>query len=270
MASRLHPSAKFAQMKIANGILSAAKAFDPKVFVDRIGAEGLIITCRKRCVMFSQGDACDSVFYIQQGRVKLTVVSPQGKEAVIGILGPTDFFGEGCLTGQPVRTSTASAITECSIMRVQQATMIRLLHEQPDFSEIFVSYLLSRNLRIEEDLTDQLFNSSELRLARALLLLTRFGREDEPVPIVPKISQQTLAEMIGTTRSRVSFFMNKFKRLGFIKYNHGLEVHSSLLNVVLHEPIHKSAEQKTYESRQASHKNVKRPQSERYWADPIS
>lgn len=242
-------------MKIENGVLSAAKAFDPKVFLTQVGQEGATFACRKRHVIFSQGDSANTVFYIQKGRVKLAVVSKQGKEAVIGILGPTDFFGEGCLAGQPIRTATASAITECSIMRVEKAAMIRLLHDRPVFSETFVSYLLSRNLRIEEDLTDQLFNSSELRLARALLLLARFGKEGEPVPVIPKISQQTLAEMIGTTRSRVSFFMNKFKKLGFIQYNHGLEVHSSLLNVVLHEPNHKHSDRELHESKPVSKKS---------------
>lgn len=236
-------------MKVENGVLSPVKTFDPKVFLTQAGRERSIFACRKRHVMFSQGDSADAVFYIQRGRVKLAVVSKQGKEAVIGLLGPTDFFGEGCLAGQPIRTATASAITECSIVRVERAAMIRLLHDQPVFSEIFVSYLLSRNLRIEEDLTDQLFNSSELRLARMLLLLARFGKEGEPDPVIPKISQQTLAEMIGTTRSRVSFFMNKFKKLGFIRYNHGLEVHSSLLNVVLHEPIHKDSSPEPHDSK---------------------
>ena len=173
------------------------------------------------------------------------MVSQQGKEAVIGIFGPADFFGEGCLAGQSSRFATASAITECLIVRIEKPAMVRVLRDQPTFSELFLSYLLSRNLRIEEDLTDQLFNSSELRLARALLLLAHFGKEGEPIPVIPKISQQTLAEMIGTTRSRVSFFMNKFKKLGFIRYDHGLEVHSSLLNVVLHEPIHKLSDLQT-------------------------
>ena len=204
--------------------------------------------------MYSQGDPADAVFYIRNGRVKLSVVSQQGKEAVIGMLGPTDFFGEGCLTGQPIRIATASAITDCSVMRIEKAAMIRALQGQPPFSELFLSYLLSRNLRIEEDLVDQLFNSSELRLARILLLLARFGKEGEPEPVIPKISQQTLADMIGTTRSRVSFFMNKFKKLGFISYNHGLEVHSSLLNVVLHEPLPKFAETEWHKSKPASRK----------------
>ncbi len=230
-------------MQVQNGILSAAKTFDPVAFLDHVGKARSIFPCQKKQTIFAQGDPADAVFYIQRGRLKLTVVSKQGKEAVIGMLGPTDFFGEGCLAGQPIRMATASAITECSIVRIEKAAMIRILHDQPAFSELFLSYVLSRNLRIEEDLTDQLFNSSELRLARALLLLARFGKEGEPIPVIPKISQQTLAEMIGTTRSRVSFFMNKFKKLGFINYNNGLEVHSSLLNIVLHEPIHEPPDQ---------------------------
>lgn len=246
VACRLPVVPGLGKMKTANRTLSAATTpFDFNLVMNQAGEEGSIVSCHKSKVFFSQGDSGDSVFYIQKGRVKLTVVSQQGKEAVIGILGPTDFFGESCLNGQTLRTSTATAMTECSLLRVRKAAAIRLLHDQRDFSEVFVSYLLSRNVRIEEDLTDQLFNSSELRLARALLLLTRFGSKDEPVPIVPKISQQTLAEMIGTTRSRVSFFMNKFKRLGYITYNNGLEVHSSLLSVVLHEPDHKPAQQKS-------------------------
>lgn len=164
-------------------------------------------------------------------------------------LGPTDFFGEGCLAGQPIRMATASAITECSIVRIEKTAMIRMLHDQPAFSELFLTYVLSRNLSNRRRLDGPAFNSSELRLARALLLLARFGKEGEPIPVIPRITQQTLAEMIGTTRSRVSFFMNKFKRLGFIKYNHGLEVHSSLLNIVLHEPIHKRSNREPLESK---------------------
>lgn len=229
-------------MRLGTGDLSAAKDFDPVAFLAHVGQGRTIVSLKKRQTIFSQGDPADAVFYIRRGRVKLTILSRQGKEAVIGIFGPSDFFGEGCLTGQPLRTATAISITECSITRVQKAAMTAVLHDQPSFSEIFISYLLSRNLRIEEDLTDQLFNSSELRLARALLLLTRFGKEGETDPVIPKISQQTLAEMIGTTRSRVSFFMSKFKKLGLISYNNGLEVHSSLLNVVLHEPTHKTSD----------------------------
>ena len=186
-------------------------------------------------IVFSQGQVADAVFYIQQGKIKLTVVSEQGKEAVVAILGPGHFFGEGCLNGHPRRIATTRAIDECVITRLQKATMIDTIHNEPEFSELFMSYLLTRNSRIEEDLIDQLFNSSEKRLARLLLLLANFGKEGKPEPIVGKFSQETLAEMIGTTRSRVSFFMNKFRKLGFIEYNGKLEVHNSLLNVVLYD-----------------------------------
>jgi CRP-like cAMP-binding protein len=173
------------------------------------------------------------VFYIQKGQVKVTVISEQGKEAVVAVLGPDEFCGEGCLTGQPLRMATATAMTEGEIMRIEKASIIRVLHEEPAFSEMFVAHLLARTIRVEEDLVDQLFNSSEKRLARTLLLLANFGKEGKPEPIIPKISQETLADMVGTTRSRVSFFMNKFRRLGFINYNGSLQVHSSLLSVVL-------------------------------------
>jgi CRP/FNR family transcriptional regulator, cyclic AMP receptor protein len=178
------------------------------------------------------------VFYIQKGQVKVTVISEQGKEAVVAVLGPDEFCGEGCLTGQPRRMAAATAMTECEIMRLDKAAIIRVLHEEPAFSEMFVSHLLARTIRVEADLVDQLFNSSEKRLARALLLLANFGKEGRPEPIVAKISQGTLAEMIGTTRARVSFFMNKFRKLGLIDYNGHLEIHSSLLNVVLHDEPH--------------------------------
>ena len=190
---------------------------------------------RKKTTVFSQGSPADAVFYVEKGKVKLTVISARGKEAVVAILGSGDFFGEGCLAGQPLRMATATAMTECSILRVQKETMVRMLHNEPALSELFMAYLLSRNVRIEEDLVDQLFNSSEKRLARTLLLLARYGKHDKPVRAVPPISQETLAEMVGTTRSRVSFFMNKFRKLGFIEYNGGLQVHSSLLNIVLHD-----------------------------------
>ena len=189
-------------------------------------------------MVFSQGTPADAVFYILKGKVKVTVVSEQGKEAVVAVLGPDEFCGEGCLTGQPVRLATATAMTECEIMRLEKATVVRVLHEEPAFSEMFVSHLLARTIRVEADLVDQLFNSSEKRLARALLLLANFGKEGEPEPILAKISQETLAEMIGTTRSRVSAFMNKFRELGLIDYNGRIEVHRSLLNVVLHEQPH--------------------------------
>ena len=209
--------------------------FDPKVFLATVNGGRTIAKYQANEIIFSQGDPADAVFYIQEGKVKLTVISEQGKEAVVAILGPDEFCGEGCLTGQPLRMATAVAMTECEIMRLEKATMIRVLHEEPAFSEMFVSHLLLRTIRVEEDLVDQLFNSSEKRLARALLLLANFGKEGRPEPIIAKVSQETLAEMIGTTRSRVNFFMNKFRKLGLIDYNGHIEVHSSLLNVVLHE-----------------------------------
>lgn len=212
----------------------ASSIFEPMVFLAKAN-EGDAIKYRKHAVIFSQGTAADSVFYLQKGNVKIGVVSEHGKEAIIAILGPTDFFGEGCLAGQPRRVATVTATTECEIVRMKKSAMVRLLHEQPAFAEKFISHLLARNIRVEADLVDQLFNSSEKRLARILLLLAQIGTEGRPQPIIPRISQEMLAEMIGTTRSRVSIFMNKFRRLGFIKYNGGLEVHSSLLNVVLHD-----------------------------------
>ena len=207
----------------------AKVSFDPKVFLAKVGEGKTISRYRKDQLVFSQGQVADAVFYIQQGKVKLTVVSEQGKEAVVAILAPCDFFGEGCLNGHPLRLATTRAIEECVITRLEKATMIAALHNQPEFSELFMSYLLARNGRIEEDLIDQLFNSSEKRLARILLLLANFGKEGRPEPIVGKFSQETLAEMIGTTRSRVSFFMNKFRKLGFIEYNGQIEVHNSLV-----------------------------------------
>jgi CRP/FNR family cyclic AMP-dependent transcriptional regulator len=185
--------------------------------------------------VFSQGDAADAVFYIQKGKVHLTVVSDQGKEAVVAVLGPDEFLGQGCLTGQPLCMATATTMSECEIMRLDKSALVKVIHEEATFSEMFVSHLLMRTIRVEEDLVDQLFNSSEKRLARTLLMLANFGKEGRPEPVIAKISQETLAEMIGTTRSRVSFFMNKFRRLGFIKYNGHLEVHSSLLSIVLND-----------------------------------
>jgi CRP-like cAMP-binding protein len=185
--------------------------------------------------IFAQGDGADSVFYIQKGKVKLTVVSAQGKEAVVAMLGPTDFFGEGCLAGQTLRTSTVTAMTSATLMRIELTAISRLLNGEPAFSELFISHLLNRTIRVEADLVDQLFNSSEKRLARLLLMMANYGSEGPPQPMIAKVSQETLAEMIGTTRSRVSFFMNKFRRLGFISYNGHIEVHRSLLNVVLHD-----------------------------------
>jgi CRP/FNR family transcriptional regulator, cyclic AMP receptor protein len=210
-------------------------SFDPKIFLTKVGEGKTISRYRKDQVVFSQGQVADAVFYIQQGKVKLTVVSEQGKEAVIAILAPGDFFGEGCLNGHPLRIATSRAVEECVVTRLEKATMVATIHNEPDFSELFMSYLLTRSSRIEEDLIDQLFNSSEKRLARLLLLLANFGKQGRPEPIVGKISQETMADMIGTTRSRVSFFMNKFRKLGFIDYNGKLEVHNSLLNVVLHD-----------------------------------
>jgi CRP-like cAMP-binding protein len=212
--------------------------FDPKVFLATVNGGRSISKYRQNETVFLQSSSADAVFYIQKGKVKITVVSELGKEAVVAILGPDEFCGEGCLTGQPLRLATATAMTDCEIMRLEKATMIRVLHEEPAFSEMFVSHLLARTIRVEADLVDQLFNSSEKRLARALLLLANFGKEGEPEPILAKISQETLAEMIGTTRSRVSAFMNKFRELGLIDYNGHIEVHRSLLNVVLHEQPH--------------------------------
>ena len=211
----------------------AKASFYPKLFLASVGEGKTISKYWKDQIVFSQGQVADAVFYIQQGKVRLTVVSEQGKEAVIAVLGPGQFFGEGCLNGHPLHIATTRAIDECVITRIEKATMMATIHNQPDFSELFMSYLLTRNSRIEEDLIDQLFNSSEKRLARLLLLLANFGKEGKPAPIVGKFSQETLAEMIGTTRSRVSFFMNKFRKLGFIEYNGKIEVHNSLLNVIL-------------------------------------
>jgi CRP/FNR family transcriptional regulator, cyclic AMP receptor protein len=210
-------------------------AFDPKAFLAKVGEGTAISKYQKGQIVFSQGEAGDAVFYIQKGKIKLTVVSKRGKEAVVGLLGSTHFFGEGCLNGHPLRVTTATAIDECIITRIAKAAMIATMHDEPKFSELFMADLLSRNSRIEEDLIDQLFNSSEKRLARTLLLLANFGKEDAPEPIVGKFSQEILAEMIGTTRSRVSFFMNRFRKLGYIKYNGKLEIHNSLLNVVLYD-----------------------------------
>ncbi len=212
--------------------------FDPKVFLATVDGGRSIAKYRKGETVFSQGKPADAVFYIQKGKVKVTVVSEQGKEAVVAILAPDEFCGEGCLTGQPLRLATATAMTDCEVMRLEKAAMIRVLREEPAFSGMFVSHLLARASRVEADLVDQLFNSSEKRLARALLLLANFGKDGRPEPIIAKISQETLAEMIGTTRSRVSFFMNKFRKLGLIDYNGQIEIHPSLLNVVLHEEPH--------------------------------
>lgn len=211
------------------------KTFDPQTFLATVGRGKTTLSIGKKKVIFSQGDAADAVFYIQEGKVKITVVSQQGKEAVVAILEPGDFFGEACLSSLTIRLATATALVASTIVRIEKTAMIRVLHDEPAFSALFLAYALSRNLRIEEDLVDQLFNSSEKRLARVLLLLAHIGKERKPEPALAKISQETLAEMIGTTRSRVSFFMNKFRKLGFIEYNGDLTVHSSLLNIVLHD-----------------------------------
>src|SRR5579863_8562663 len=211
------------------------QVFDPKTFLARAEKGRTLVDYRKNGKVFAQGDAADSIFYIQKGKIKLTVVSQHGKEAVVAILGAGDFFGEGCLAGQNVRMGTATAVTPTTLLVIDKREMIRVLHVEHEFSDRFVAYMLTRNIRIEQDLVDQLFNSSEKRLARTLLLLAQYGMQDKPQTKLPKISQETLAEMVGTTRSRVNFFMNKFRKLSFIRYNGGLHINSSLLNVVLHE-----------------------------------
>jgi CRP-like cAMP-binding protein len=209
--------------------------FDTRTFLTKVGGGKTILKAGKNHVLFSQGDAADAVFHILEGKVKITVVSAKGKEAVVAILENADFFGEACLTGQIVRTATATSMGDSTIVRIDKNAMIRVLREEPTFSGMFIAHLLTRNVRIEEDLVDQLFNSSEKRLARILLLLAHYGKGSKAEPIIPKVSQETLAEMVGTTRSRVSFFMNKFRKLGLIEYNGGLRINSSLLNVVLHD-----------------------------------
>ncbi len=209
--------------------------FNAKSFLAKVGEGRTIGRYRKDQIVFSQGDPADAVFYIQRGKAKVTVVSAQGKEAVVAMLGTDEFFGEACLAGQAQRIATVAAVAESVIMRLEKAAVVRVIQQEPAFSEMFIAHLLGRTIRVEADLVDQLFNSSEKRLARLLLLLANFGKEGKPEPVIAKISQETLAEMIGTTRSRVSFFMNKFRRLGFVHYNGGIEVHSSLLNLVLHE-----------------------------------
>jgi CRP/FNR family transcriptional regulator, cyclic AMP receptor protein len=211
-------------------------SFDAKSFLAKVGEGRSIGRYPKDHILFSQGDPADAVFYIQKGKVKVTVVSEQGKEAVVAILGVNEFVGEGCLAGQAQRIANVAAMTDSVIMRLEKAAVVNVIHQEPAFSEMFIAHLLARAIRVEADLIDQLFNSSEKRLARLLLLLANFGKEGSPTTMIAKISQETLAEMIGTTRSRVSFFMNRFRKLGFIKYNGDIEVHSSLLNVVLHDP----------------------------------
>ena len=219
--------------------LKKTRDFDPTTFLATIGEGRKNLTVSKKQGIFAQGDAADAVFYIQKGKVQLTVVSKIGKEATIAMLGQGNFFGEGSLAGQSFRMGSAEAMTDCQLLRIEKKAMMDALHREPALSEVFVAYLLARNVRYEEDLVDQLFNSSEKRLARVLLMLAHFGKEGVPETVVPKISQETLAEMVGTTRSRVSFFMNRFRKLGFINYaggvEGGLQVHSSLLNVVLHD-----------------------------------
>jgi CRP-like cAMP-binding protein len=228
--------------------IGRTRTFNPAAFLAEAGIGRTVAAFPKSGVIFSQGDDADAVFYIQKGKVKLTVVSAQGREAVVAVLGAGEFCGEGCLAGQIRRMATAAAMTDCEIMRLEKSAMLRVLQEEPRFSEMFVTYLLTRTIKVEEDLVDQLFNSSEKRLARALLLLANFGKEGRPEPIIAKVSQEMLADMIGTTRSRVSFFMNKFRKLGFISYNGHLEVHSSLLSVVLHDQPSIGSDQKERDS----------------------
>lgn len=227
MALTMEPSNRLK----ANG----KKAFNAQDFLDSTGVARKVVEFKRKQAIFSQGDPAQNVLYIQKGGVRLSVVNKTGKEAVVAILGPGDFFGEGCLAGQSIRMGTATAVAATTALVIEKNEMIRVLHAEHAFSDRFISYMLSRNIRIEEDLVDQLFNSSEKRLARTLLLLARYGKQDKPQRVLPKISQEMLAEMVGTTRSRVNFFMNKFRRLGFIKYNGGLQINTSLLSVVLHD-----------------------------------
>jgi CRP-like cAMP-binding protein len=221
--------------KKSKAISEEKGGFDVQAFLDSAGVARKVKQLLKGDVVYSQGDAATGVIYLQEGNVRLSVVSEGGKEAVVAILGPRDFFGEGCLAGQSIRMGTARAITPSTILVIEKNEMFRVLHEQQSLSDRFIAFMLARNIRIEEDLVDQLFNSSEKRLARTLLLLARYGKDDAPHAVLPAISQETLAEMIGTTRSRVNFFMNKFRKLGFIKYNGVLQINTSLLSVVLHE-----------------------------------
>jgi CRP/FNR family transcriptional regulator, cyclic AMP receptor protein len=223
-------------LKVSTAPVKKQPSFDPRKFLATIGEGRKVVAFAKKQTVFAQGDAADAVFYIQEGKFRLTVVSKIGKEATLGILSEGQFFGEGSLAGQTLRMGSATAMSECELLRIDKKAMMRALHLQQAFSDLFVAYLLARNIRYEEDLVDQLFNSSEKRLARLLLLLAHFGKEGVPQTVIPKISQETLAEMIGTTRSRVSFFMNRFRELGFLDYGEsGLQVHSSLLNIVLHD-----------------------------------
>jgi CRP/FNR family cyclic AMP-dependent transcriptional regulator len=225
-----------AQRRKTNGKpIGHAKGFDPRVFLDTAGVSRKIAEYRRNESIFSQGDTAESVMYVQKGGVKFSVVNGSGKEAVVAMFGPTDFFGEGCMAGQTVRMGTATAITPTTILVMEKNELLRVLHTEQELSDHFIRYMLAHNIRVEEDLVDQLFNSSEKRLARTLLLLARYGKQDQPVRTLPKVSQETLASMVGTTRSRVNFFMNKFRKLGFIEYNGKIKVNKSLLTVVLHE-----------------------------------
>jgi len=210
-------------------------SFDPQVFLDTAGVSRKIAEYRRKESIYAQGDAAESVMYVQKGGVKLSVVNGSGKEAVVAMFGPTDFFGEGCMAGQSIRMGSATAITPTTLLVIEKQELLRVLHAEQELSDHFIRYMLAHNIRVEEDLVDQLFNSSEKRLARALLLLARYGKQDQPVRILPKVSQETLANMVGTTRSRVNFFMNKFRKMGFIEYNGKIKVNKSLLTVVLHE-----------------------------------
>ena len=224
-----------ARRALIRGKVNSRPAFNAQEFLDSTGVAKNVVEFKKSETVFSQGDPAKNVLYIQKGGVKLSVVNETGKEAVVAVLGPGDFLGEGCLAGQTVRIGTATAMTATTVLVIEKKEMVRVLHVEHAFSDRFISYMLSRNIRVEEDLVDQLFNSSEKPLARTLLLLARYGKEDKPQKVLPKISQETLAEMVGTTRSRVNFFMNKFRKLGFIKYNGGLHINTSLLSVVLHD-----------------------------------
>ena len=214
-----------------------SETFDPQVFLAKAGTGKANLRFRAGGEIYAQGDAADAIYFLQEGKIKITVTAENGKEAVLSIVDAGDFFGEGCLNGQPLRMATVTAMTDCAVMRIDKATMLAELHDEPNFAEMFIAHLVHRNSRIEEDLVDQLFNSSEKRLARTLLLLANFGKEGKPEPILAKISQETLAEMIGTTRSRISFFMNKFRRLGLVEYNGRIKVNSSLLSLVLNEGL---------------------------------
>jgi CRP/FNR family cyclic AMP-dependent transcriptional regulator len=230
------PVKKTVILKRPKRATAAPKAsFNAQQFLDSAGVARRVAEFKKKETIFSQGDPCRSVFYIQKGGVRLSVVNESGKEAVVAVLGPGDFVGEGCLAGQPIRIGTATAVAPTTALVIEKSEMVRVLHAEHEFSDRFITFMLARNIRIEEDLVDQLFNSSEKRLARTLLLLARYGKEDKLQRVLPKVSQETLAEMVGTTRSRVNFFMNKFRKLGFIKYNGGLQIDNSLLSVVLHE-----------------------------------